>query len=453
MRSFYYTLILVLLFSCSQEEAVPVEVDFDIEVFNNDFSIPVSVVIFNNTDGAETYQWTFEGGVPQTSPNRSPGIITYNQKGTFDITLTASNQDGSEDTMTLPIVIDDAIEIDFDLINQVDTFSPAIFQVENNTLGASSFSWVFEGGEPSESNLENPGNVSFTEPGEHLVSLEVGNGRETFNLEKTINVEPFLVADFEYTVEFGDDDLEVPVTINIQNNSISATAFTWSFSGATTSTSTEENPTVVFTEPGIQTIELEATNGKETRTKTETINVQSDTNLRVINEALFGINSSHITGDFGAFFSLDLRRVFTAEELELEIAEGNSPVIDLVYFGLSSTFSTNLFVSPDNLEGTTFPAIENPQSTRFVNSQELCNCSASLTSVEFDAMTNDSLLRSLTIEETVGGSQDFDSSVVPRIVLFETEEGIKGAIQIDEFVENGSNSFIRASLKYQKEPR
>ena len=68
-------------------------------------------------------------------------------------------------------------------------------------------------------------------------------------------------------------------------------------------------------------------------------------------------------------------------------------------------------------------------------------------------MSNDTLLNSLTIEETVGGSQDFDNSEVPRIVLFQTEAGIKGAIRINEFVEDGDNSFINTTIKFQKEAR
>lgn len=203
----------------------------------------------------------------------------------------------------------------------------------------------------------------------------------------------------------------------------------------------------------MQTIHLQASNGKETQTKTETISIEENTNLRIIEEVIFGVNTSHIRGDFGAFYSLEERFIYNQETFESEIDEGNTPQIDLVFFGLNNTFSTNLFVSPDNLEGTTFSHITNVNTTKFINSQELCVCNTSLNEAQFDAMNDDTLLQALVIEETLGGSQDFDDSVLPRIVLFETEEGIKGAIKIVDFVENGDESYIRASLKYQKEPR
>jgi len=41
------TLISFLVFSCSKEEALPVTANFEFEVFNNDFLVPVEVIIFN----------------------------------------------------------------------------------------------------------------------------------------------------------------------------------------------------------------------------------------------------------------------------------------------------------------------------------------------------------------------------------------------------------------------
>lgn len=446
MNKFLYIVCSLLLIGCAKEQAVPVNVDFSVDVFNNDFSIPVQLVIFNNTDGAETYQWTFEGGVPSTSTNRSPGIIVYNQPGNYNITLTASNEDGSEDTETFPLVIDAEVIIGFDVINEVDTFSPAVFEIVNTTAGATEYKWSFEGGIPNESMLENPGTVSFMEPGEHTISLEVTNGRETFDLQKTINVEPYLITDFTYEVAFIDDDLQTPVSVTIENNSISATDYRWIFSGATPSSSSEQNPQVVFTEVGVQTLTLEATNGKETKIQTQTINIAADTNLRVIDEVVFGINTAHNSDEIGAFYSLVEREIYTEEE----ITEETSGNIDVVFFGLNSTFNRNRFVSPNDLGGTTFEDLTNAKSTLFVNSQELCVCPSTMTVAQFDGMTTDNLLNALSVEETVGGSQDFDTTTLPRIVLFETGEGKKGAIKISEFVEDGDNSFIRTSMKYQK---
>ncbi|WP_106792139.1 PKD domain-containing protein [Aquimarina sp. Aq78] len=447
MNKIIYILSIFCLFGCAKEEAIPVIADFEFEVFNDDFSIPVQVVFFNRTKGGEDYEWTFEGGVPSRSVNRNPGVIQYDAKGVYTIELTATNQDGSQGTKTLEIQIDDPVVVDFEITNLVDNFSPASYTIQNNSSGADSFSWTFEGGTPANSTNRNPGEIVFTEPGDHVIRLEIGNGRETYDLQKTITVAPFLVSDFEYQIAFDDDDYQIPARVQFQNNSISATSYQWTFEGTVSSSSVVENPEITFTQEGIQTIRLTALNGKDTKTITKQIEFFKNTNLRELNDIRFGINTAHTANTRGSFYTIAKRILFTANE----ITPGVEQDIDLVFFGLSNTFNRNRFVSPDQLSGTTFDELEGPKNTIFINSQELCNCSASLTPSQFDTMQDDTLLKNLVITETPGGLQDFDNTTVPRIVLFQTKEGKKGAIKIKNFVEDGQNSYILVDIKVQKE--
>jgi hypothetical protein len=125
-----------------------------------------------------------------------------------------------------------------------------------------------------------------------------------------------------------------------------------------------------------------------------------------------------------------------------------------VFFGLNDSFERNRFVSPDILgDETTFLPFTNPKKTMFINSQELCGCTASLSATQFDTMNNDGVLHPLSITETPGGLQDFDNSILPRVVLFQTQEGKKGAIKIKEYVADGQNSYIKVDIKIQKEAR
>ncbi len=451
MKKIIYILTIFCLFNCAKEEAVPVLVDFEFEVFNDDFSIPVQVVFFNRTEGGEDYEWTFEGGVPSRSVDRNPGVIQYNEKGVYSIELTASNQDGSVDTKVLEIQIDDPVIIDFEITNLGDTFSPASFTFQNTSTGADSYNWTFEGGTPASSNNQNPGEVTFSEPGEHTIRLEISNGRETYDLEKTITVDPFLVADFESDVAFVDDDFQIPVRIQFQNNSISATSYDWSFEGGTPRVSTEENPEVVFTETGVKTITLRASNGKDTKTITQQFEFFANTNLRELNNIRLGINTAHSMNTVGSFYSIDNRSVYDRQEITARPELGAS--VDLVFFGLDNSFDRNRFVSPDRIgtDAVVFEELQNPTTTKFINSQELCGCTASLTPSQFDGMQNDNLLRNLTIEETSGGLQAFDNTMVPRIVLFEMQDGRKGAIKIKDFIDDGQNSYIIIDIKVQKE--
>ena len=440
---------LLVFAACAREEAVPVIVDFDFEVFNDDFSIPVQIVFFNRTEGAEDYEWRFEGGVPSRSVNRNPGVIQYDSKGNFEIELIATNQDGSRDSKIIEIQIDDPVIIDFEVTNVDDNFSPAVFSIQNNSTGADSFVWTFEGGQPASSTSEDPGNVIFTEPGEHRITLEISNGRETFTQEEVITVEPFLVADFTEEVAFDDDDFQIPVIMQFTDNSISATSYQWQFEGASITTSLEQNPNVTFVSEGNHRVTLTASNGKETQTISKVFQFFRNTNLRELNNVILGINTAHNANTRGSFYSIADRTVYSAEEITTDIADQ----IDLVFFGLSNTFNRNRFVSPDDLSSTTFDALPNAKQTKFINSQELCNCSASLSVSEFDNMQDDTLLNGLTITETPGGLQDFDNSMVPRIVLFETQEGKKGAIKVKEFIDDGSNSYVIVDIKVQKATR
>lgn len=73
------------------------------------------------------------------------------------------------------------------------------------------------------------------------------------------------VANFEYT---SDNEFFAPTTITFTNTSIEATTYSWDFGNG--ETSTEENPTVFYEEPGAYTVTLTAS-GNTTNTKTEDI--------------------------------------------------------------------------------------------------------------------------------------------------------------------------------------
>lgn len=445
-RYFYGLITFILLVNCAKEEAVPVDINFEFEVFNNDFSVPVEVIIFNNTRGADSYEWAFEAGSPAISSQRNPGVIIFNTKGTHKISLKATNEDGSEAFLEKVLNIDDPVAINFTVTPEIDTFSPIKAQIENLTTGATSYQWTFQDGVPSTSTSEQPPVIVFSTPGEHKITLEATNGRETETFEQRIEVAPFLEADFEYEVNFEDDDFQAPVTVAIKNNSISATSYEWEFTNATPLNSDEAEPNVTFNTAGTQELKLTASNGKETKSITKTIEIVTDTNLRVLKNVNLGVNAAHTSNSIGSFYDLDTRSVFYANELTPE----NSSSIDLVYFGLNENFTRNVFVSPDNLENTTFPNLQDASKTKIINSLENCMCGVSLSVNEFDTMTTDAMLRATTITETPEGSLAFTNAITPRIIVFETADGRKGALKIKQFVANGKDSFIDVDIKVQK---
>ncbi len=438
----------LLLVRCYKETAIPVEASFNITFVGDDISVPVQVSIINQTVGADTFEWTFAGGEPSSSSDENPGAIVYKTAGTYTLLLKASNIDGSTGIFEKEITIVDKIEVDFSTEIVESNYPPVEVVVTNLTQGENfTYLWTFEGGTPETSTAQHPEHVIFETEGEHTITLEVSNGYETFSKETTITVQPDIEATFDWDVDFFDDDYQAPVTIITLNNSVSAISYNWTFEGGTPATSTETMPTATFNTAGTYTITLEANNGKRTHTVSKPITVYPDTNIRTFSDVELAINYAHNFNTKGAFFSTTLREVF----MENQITEANGFDIDIVFLGFDSSFSLNKFVSPDEANTNGFTAIPNATHTKFINSQELCACGVSLTSVEFDAMTDDSLLKTLTITETTNGLLPFDSSTVPRIVLFETQDGRKGAIKIKDFVEDVAASYIVCDIKVQKQ--
>lgn len=435
------------LASCAKEVALPIQPDFDVEVLDNDYSVPVRVRISNQTEGADTYEWTFEGGNPSTSNDRNPGTIQYNTQGEHTIKLKASNRDGVQETDEYTLSIDEAVVPDFTIMPEGNDYAPVTVSIENKTQGASTYRWTFEGGVPSISEARTPGKIVFLEPGEHLVTLEVGNGRETHILQDTVKVSADVFADFDMVPAFADDDFQAPVTLTLVNKSLGATGFEWTSSTATPSFSTAAEPVLTISEPGLHQIKLKAFNTKRSDTKIQEITIYEDTNLRVFENIELGISTAHNSSQKGALFSTTTREVYKADEVPTEDASA----IDIAFFALNPEFDFNKFVSPSEVQEYTFDAIPNATHTKFINLQESCECEASLSVADFDAMLDDTLLEPLPIEETIGGIQDFDSTVVPRIVLFETSDGRKGAIKIKAFVQDGTNSHIVVDVKVQKQ--
>jgi hypothetical protein len=122
--------------------------------------------------------------------------------------------------------------------------------------------------------------------------------------------------------------------------------------------------------------------------------------------------------------------------------------VDIVFFSINSSFSYSRFISPDSAAKYSFPAIPGATHTAFINTLE--SSAISFSSGQFDAMTNDTPLQPLDIKGNDSNISFFNNSVVPRVVLFETSDGRKGAIKVKSFVADGSQSYILLDIKVQK---
>jgi PKD repeat protein len=436
-----------LINACYKESFVPIEGDFTTSFVGADESIPVIIKINNKITGADTYKWQFEGGIPSESSQSNPGEITYNQPGSYTILLITENQDGEKKEFSKTIEVRDAINITF--TNQIiqSNNPPVEVQLTNTTQGTGlTYNWEFEGGNPSSFTGKNPPNIIFAQPGNHNINLVVSNGFETITKTQTITVAPNLVSDFSWTPNFEDEDYQSPVKINLVNQSISANSHSWTFQGGNPTNSNVLNPQQVSFTTGTHQITLTASNDKTSQSITKTITVLPDTNLTILENVKFGINASHNANIFGSFYALKNKRIYT----DNQINNTASSQIDIVFQGLNSNFTFNKFISPSQVSNFGFQTLTNPQNTIFINSQNLCNCGLNFTETDFDNMTNDTPLQGLIISASVAGAQEFGLTY-PRIVLFKTQDGRKGAIKVRNMVQNGTSSYLLCDIKVQKQ--
>lgn len=436
-----------LLISCYKESYIPVKTKFSVQFKNGDQSVPVYMQIENQTEGADSYQWTFEGGTPSTSDKKNPGEILYTQPGTYTIKLTASNVDGEKETYEQKIVIKDAVNISFTKEILVSDYPPVEVKFTNTTEGQGlTYNWTFDGGNPAYFEGKTPSNIIFSTPGTHEVKLTVSNGYETLSKTDYVTVKEGVLADFDWQTANEDYDYQAPVKLYLNNLTKNALSYQWNISGGTPSSSTDQNPSIVFSQPGTYTIMLTASNGKTMQSVQKQVTILPDTGIYILKDVKFGVNFAHNNNNVGAFYSTKLRRSFTASEVDANI--GNQ--IDIAFQGQSNSFTYNKFISPTSVANYGFSSIPNAVQTIFINSQEICNCGLNVTDAQFDSMTDDSLLKNLNIPNSTAGQQQFGNSL-PRIVLFKTNDGRKGAIKVKQFVGGVLNqSYILCDIKVQK---
>ncbi|MBT1705953.1 PKD domain-containing protein [Chryseosolibacter indicus] len=436
-------IIILSIVSCNHydEQEIPVIIDIGYSVIDSDYSVPVTIQLSNNTAGADFYKWTFEGATPSSSADKIPGEISYTTAGTYRITLEAWN-DTQRSTRDLIVQLDSAVNVDFDVAIAVNAFAPATVNITNKTRGASTYVWTFDGASPSISQHETPPPVVYSTPGDHVITLKVSNGRELYTLSKTITVLDALAPDFDIEPSHEDYDFEAPFTASLVNKTVSGIHYKWESSGGVIDNRNAENAQITFNDSGEYTITLTADNDKETKTYTQTVTIKPNTNLYIMKDVKLGVSSAHKT--IGCFYSTKLRRVLR----EAEVTEENGSLIDIVFYGINSSFSYCRFVSPDKASDFTFPSI--PGAIQNYNVNTLEATTLTLTAAQFDAMTNDEVLANLDVSANDTDIAFFTKEQAPRIVLFETSDRRIGAIKVKGFVAEGTQSYILADIKVQK---
>lgn len=219
-------------------------------------------VTFDNTSTeATTYNWDFGDGNNSAAENP---VHNYAQTGTFTVTLTATNDCGTEQT-TNTITIAGAPNAAFSA-NPETGCTPMTVNFSNDSSGEiSSLAWRFPGGTPAFS-TENDPSITYNNPGSFDVTLVVTNaaGVDSVVLTNYIQVGELPVADFNFTIN------ELSVSLN--NASTNADNIEWNVP-ALDQSSDQNEVSFTFPEAGTYLVQLTATNACGSIIKEESITI------------------------------------------------------------------------------------------------------------------------------------------------------------------------------------
>jgi lysyl endopeptidase len=139
------------------------------------------------------WTWAFEGGEPTTSTEQNPDSVVYSIPGVYDVTLTSSNNGGSDTELKenyitvnagLPPVSDFYADVtEIEVGGTVNFF-------DLSTGDPTQWTWTFEGATPPTSSQQNPTNILYSTQGLYNVQLRTKNtfGNNTLLKEDYISV-------------------------------------------------------------------------------------------------------------------------------------------------------------------------------------------------------------------------------------------------------------------------
>ncbi|GLR16101.1 hypothetical protein GCM10007940_07160 [Portibacter lacus] len=282
----------------------------------------------NNTLGGFTYNWSFGDGNASAAANPTH---TYSTSGTYNVTLTSSNDCGS-DMSIRTITIADEVNADF-IVDKTTDCQGEEFQFTSISTGnITEYFWQFQNGTPATSTEQNP-SVIFSPVGAHTVTLTVSNSlyndtESKNNFVKTTGA-PFV--DFEFDVTEN--------TVIFDNNTVGGFFYDWDFGDGQTSTS--PNPTHTYAGPGDYTVTLVSDNDCSEDEISKIVSIESDIVARFI------VDHTEVCEGGAIQFTNTSEGVITSYFWEFE---GGSPATSTaenpqVVFNQAGTYNAKLTVS------------------------------------------------------------------------------------------------------------
>ncbi len=207
------------------------------------------------------WAWDFTGNGTIDSTAQDP-VCIYNQAGNYTVGLTVTDADGTNtSTKAGFVLVTNGVKPDF-TADTTSGLAPLTVHFHDTSVGSgiTGWAWDFNNDGTVDSTEQNP-SVVYNKPGNYTVNLTVTNALGTGSTVKqgyiTVNsLAP--VAGFTANTTYG----VAPVAVQFTDTSLgqNITGWAWDFNNDGTIDSTEQNPSVVYNQPGNYTVDLTVTN-------------------------------------------------------------------------------------------------------------------------------------------------------------------------------------------------
>jgi PKD repeat protein len=225
---------------------------------------PLLVAFTDTSTGATTTGWSWDFGDGSSSTAQNP-THQYNLPGSYTVSLTAFVGQQSDTLVQADLITVDPVPlvVGFSATPTQGT-NPLTVAFSDTSTGATTTAWSWDFGDGGSSTAQNPTH-QYNLPGSYTVSLTafVGQQSDTLVQADLITVDPApLVVGFSATPTQGTN----PLTVAFSDTSTGATTTAWSWDFGDGFTSTDQNPTHLYTGPGSYTVSLTAFVGQQSDT-------------------------------------------------------------------------------------------------------------------------------------------------------------------------------------------
>lgn len=261
-RILLLTTVALIFSNCKKDEPKPAPVaNFSVTGDNN--PAPSEVFFTNSSTDGTSFFWEFGDGTSSTEKDTKH---TYSVSGAFIVKLTAIGEGGTH-SITKSITVTNSAPVAAFTISGDYNPPPCEVFFTNASLNATSFLWEFgDGAASTEKNTKH----TYTSSGNYSVKLTaIGVGGTNTSIRTVSIIKTAPVAGFT----FGGNFNPAPCEINFTNTSVDANSFLWEFGDGTTST--QVNPSHIYTEGGAFNVKLTASNESGSTSITKLVTIQN----------------------------------------------------------------------------------------------------------------------------------------------------------------------------------